>query len=205
MRKFVCLCLTAVLLVGTLSVFSLSASAASLPGKVTYQGTEYFDVTKKADYFNVVQYAFQNLQEHTYVCFKDGQQDYDESYRNNVTNFTDMDTKTIFRYAEYSPNTVCFTGKWFDPENTTEYIFGTLDIEFSDSAEELKKADAILAQDLSGIKNKTDKEKVTFVADYVCSKTEYGFTEMPGGVGPMTIAMLLKNTVTGAKQQNGPI
>ncbi len=28
-------------------------------------------------------------------------------------------------------------------------------------------------------------------------------TPVPGGVGPMTIAMLLKNTVTGAKMQNG--
>ena len=28
-------------------------------------------------------------------------------------------------------------------------------------------------------------------------------TPVPGGVGPMTIAMLLKNTLTAAKQQNG--
>ena len=28
-------------------------------------------------------------------------------------------------------------------------------------------------------------------------------TPVPGGVGPMTIAMLLKNTITAAKLQNG--
>ncbi len=28
-------------------------------------------------------------------------------------------------------------------------------------------------------------------------------TPVPGGVGPMTIAMLMKNTVTAAKRQNG--
>ena len=28
-------------------------------------------------------------------------------------------------------------------------------------------------------------------------------TPVPGGVGPMTIAMLMKNTVTAAKLQNG--
>lgn len=40
-----------------------------------------------------------------------------------------------------------------------------------------------------------DYENVEPVASYI--------TPVPGGVGPMTIAMLLKNTVTAAKQQNG--
>ena len=30
-------------------------------------------------------------------------------------------------------------------------------------------------------------------------------TPVPGGVGPMTIAMLMKNTVTAAKIQNGTL
>ena len=33
-------------------------------------------------------------------------------------------------------------------------------------------------------------------------KTSY-ITPVPGGVGPMTIAMLMKNTLTAAKEQNG--
>ena len=40
--------------------------------------------------------------------------------------------------------------------------------------------------------------------DEVKEKTSY-ITPVPGGVGPMTIAMLLKNTVTAAKKQNGII
>lgn len=38
--------------------------------------------------------------------------------------------------------------------------------------------------------------------DEVKEKTSF-ITPVPGGVGPMTIAMLLKNTVTAAKKQNG--
>ena len=38
----------------------------------------------------------------------------------------------------------------------------------------------------------------------VSKKASY-ITPVPGGVGPMTIATLLKNTVTAAKQQNGLI
>lgn len=40
--------------------------------------------------------------------------------------------------------------------------------------------------------------------DDIKEKTSY-ITPVPGGVGPMTIAMLLKNTVTAAKKQNGKI
>lgn len=36
----------------------------------------------------------------------------------------------------------------------------------------------------------------------VCEKTSF-ITPVPGGVGPMTIAMLMKNTLTAAKRQNG--
>ena len=37
--------------------------------------------------------------------------------------------------------------------------------------------------------------------DAVCEKTSY-ITPVPGGVGPMTIAMLMQNTITAAKRQN---
>ena len=40
-----------------------------------------------------------------------------------------------------------------------------------------------------------DYDAVEKVASYI--------TPVPGGVGPMTIAMLLKNTITAAKLQNG--
>jgi len=37
------------------------------------------------------------------------------------------------------------------------------------------------------------------------SKKAYAITPVPGGVGPMTIAMLMQNTLTAAKRQNGII
>ena len=37
--------------------------------------------------------------------------------------------------------------------------------------------------------------------DEVCEKASY-ITPVPGGVGPMTIAMLMQNTLTAAKKQN---
>ena len=37
--------------------------------------------------------------------------------------------------------------------------------------------------------------------DSVFEKTSY-ITPVPGGVGPMTITMLLQNTLTAAKEQN---
>ena len=38
----------------------------------------------------------------------------------------------------------------------------------------------------------------------VSEKASY-ITPVPGGVGPMTIAMLMQNTLTAAKKQNGII
>ena len=40
--------------------------------------------------------------------------------------------------------------------------------------------------------------------DAVAEKASY-ITPVPGGVGPMTIAMLMQNTLTAAKRQNGII
>ncbi|MEK6930501.1 MAG: bifunctional 5,10-methylene-tetrahydrofolate dehydrogenase/5,10-methylene-tetrahydrofolate cyclohydrolase, partial [Thermoproteota archaeon] len=44
-----------------------------------------------------------------------------------------------------------------------------------------------------------DKEKLVGDADYdqIIQKASYA-TPVPGGVGPMTVAMLLKNTITAA-------
>ena len=54
--------------------------------------------------------------------------------------------------------------------------------------------------------NRNDEGKLCGDVDFaeVSKKASY-ITPVPGGVGPMTIATLLKNTVTAAKQQNGLI
>ncbi len=52
--------------------------------------------------------------------------------------------------------------------------------------------------------NRDENGKLCGDVDFAAVEPVAGaITPVPGGVGPMTIAMLLKNTVTGAKQQNG--
>ena len=54
--------------------------------------------------------------------------------------------------------------------------------------------------------NRLDTGKLVGDADFEGLKNKCShLTPVPGGVGPMTIAMLLKNTVTAAKKQNGKI
>ncbi len=52
--------------------------------------------------------------------------------------------------------------------------------------------------------NRDENDKLCGDVDYenVCEKCSY-ITPVPGGVGPMTIAMLMRNTLTAAKLQHG--
>ena len=52
--------------------------------------------------------------------------------------------------------------------------------------------------------NRDENGKLCGDVDFEDCKEKAGFiTPVPGGVGPMTIAMLMQNTLTAAKQQNG--
>lgn len=52
--------------------------------------------------------------------------------------------------------------------------------------------------------NRLDNGKLCGDVDYEAVAGKAGYiTPVPGGVGPMTIAMLMRNTLTAAKQQNG--
>ena len=52
--------------------------------------------------------------------------------------------------------------------------------------------------------NRLDNGKLCGVVDFAAVEPKAGYiTPVPGGVGPMTIAMLMRNTLTAAKQQNG--
>jgi methylenetetrahydrofolate dehydrogenase (NADP+)/methenyltetrahydrofolate cyclohydrolase len=52
--------------------------------------------------------------------------------------------------------------------------------------------------------NRDENGKLCGDVDFVNVEPVAGYiTPVPGGVGPMTIAMLMKNTLTAAKQQNG--
>ncbi|MBQ7782541.1 MAG: bifunctional methylenetetrahydrofolate dehydrogenase/methenyltetrahydrofolate cyclohydrolase FolD [Oscillospiraceae bacterium] len=52
--------------------------------------------------------------------------------------------------------------------------------------------------------NRNEEGKLCGDVDFDACKEKAGYiTPVPGGVGPMTIAMLMRNTLTAAKQQNG--
>ena len=52
--------------------------------------------------------------------------------------------------------------------------------------------------------NRLDNGKLCGDVDFAAVEPKVGYiTPVPGGVGPMTIAMLMRNTLTAAKQQNG--
>ncbi|CDD53533.1 MULTISPECIES: bifunctional methylenetetrahydrofolate dehydrogenase/methenyltetrahydrofolate cyclohydrolase FolD [Ruminococcus] len=52
--------------------------------------------------------------------------------------------------------------------------------------------------------NRLDNGKLCGDVDFAAVEPKAGYiTPVPGGVGPMTIAMLMRNTLTAAKQQNG--
>ena len=54
--------------------------------------------------------------------------------------------------------------------------------------------------------NRDENGKLCGDVDYASAADKCSFiTPVPGGVGPMTIAMLMKNTLTAAKQQNGAV
>jgi methylenetetrahydrofolate dehydrogenase (NADP+)/methenyltetrahydrofolate cyclohydrolase len=51
--------------------------------------------------------------------------------------------------------------------------------------------------------NRKANGKLTGDVDYASVSEVAGYiTPVPGGVGPMTITMLLKNTLTAAREQN---
>ena len=52
--------------------------------------------------------------------------------------------------------------------------------------------------------NRNAEGKLCGDVDFEAVEKKAGFiTPVPGGVGPMTIAMLMRNTLTAAKLQNG--
>ena len=164
-----------------LSVVPMSAQAASIPTR-EIEGKTYYDVTSKADFYNAVQLAFSNLTENLPVCYIEETRDWDSSYSNDSRNFTGIQTKSVFTYATYSPNTVCITPYPYETlEDGTNLWYGTIDVEYSDSAEELAKADAIIDGVLAKVSSYSREKKLLYIADYICAATQYGSQKLPDG------------------------
>jgi methylenetetrahydrofolate dehydrogenase (NADP+)/methenyltetrahydrofolate cyclohydrolase len=53
--------------------------------------------------------------------------------------------------------------------------------------------------------NRLDTGKLAGDVDFASVEPRaHAITPVPGGVGPMTVAMLLRNTLTAAERQSGP-
>lgn len=164
-----------------LSLVPMSAQAATLSTR-KIEGKTYYDVTSKADFYNAVQLAFSDLTENLPVCYIEETRDWDSSYSNDSRNFTGVQTKSVFTYATYSPNTVCITAYPYETlEDGTNLWYGTIDVEYSDSAEELAKADKIIDGVLAKIASYPREKKLLAIADYICAATQYGSQKLPDG------------------------
>lgn len=145
-------------------------------------GETYYVVSDKKHFYNAVKLAFSQLEEHLPVCYIEGERNWDRSYSNDSRNFTGIQTDSIFTYAGYSPNTVCITENYSKTlEDGSVLCYGTIDVEYSDSREELAKADAIIDGVLAKTASYSQVDRMLYIADYICAATEYGAQELPGG------------------------
>ena len=170
--------------VAFLASFTVSGAAAKLTTK-TKNGQVYTCVNTKEEYAQMVQYAIDNHLEHVNVCYQTDKQQWDSSYSNNVLNFTHYDTKTQFDdFKDYNTNTVCVTPTMMDSlteDGSVQEHWGTIDLTFNDTKEELAKADVEIRQILSAVSSKSQAEQIRYAAEYICKKAQYGSQELPGG------------------------
>lgn len=185
MKKIACLFCAVMLL---LPLFRLPGAAAGLETKEK-DGIVYTCVNTKAAYYEMARRAIENHQEHIYVYYLPDKIEWDDSYSNNGPNFTHYNTQTQFDdYLDYSADSVCITAS---PEiiyaedgsvsGTSEEYWGTIDVTFLDTKEELDKADAEIRRILSKISSKSKVEQLRYVVDYICDKAQYGSQELPDG------------------------
>lgn len=185
MKKMISLVCALLLLLPALGSFG---SAAGLETKEK-DGIVYTCVNTKAAYTEMVRRAIESHEEHVYVYYVPEEAEWDDSFSNDGRNFTHYNTQTQFDdYLDYCADSVCITAssETLRDENgdvignTPEY-WGTIDVTYIDTKEELAKADAEIRRILSGISSKSTVEQIRYAADYVCEKAEYGSQKLPDG------------------------
>ena len=168
-------------------VFSVSAASPQLPTK-EFEGKIYYCVNTKAQYTSLVNYAVSNLLEEVLIYREPDKVEYDSSWSNNVLNFCDYRSYRELKFLDYNTNTVsgyadqkpiydefnCYVGK-------TAEAYGKLQIEYNDSREELKQAEASIKKVLSNVSGKSEVEKIEYIVNYVCSVVDGGSTRLPDG------------------------
>lgn len=160
---------------------SVSATGLNIP-TTQYEGKTYYDLGGKDDYFKAARYGIDNRL--TAVPVRIVYSRFPDYLSNNiwycnVSNFDYTKDNLYFNYNEYSISTVCMTGEFHDFVNNQEY--GNIEIEYIDSAEELKKADKLLDAELSKISSYSKADKIKYIAEYICKNVKSGFQLMPDG------------------------
>lgn len=125
----------------------------------------------------VTSQAFPKMSEQLYVFYRDSEKNWDDTFSNDVRNYTGNQTKAVFTYAEYAPSTVCVTPM----ENVGGEWYGYMEISYLDSEDELKQADARIDAKLAALSSLSMPDKLLAIADHVCSLTKYGSETMPDG------------------------
>lgn len=186
MKRIACLLCAVLLLLPLFGGFG--AAAASLETKEK-DGIVYTCVNTKAAYSEMVRRAIESHEEHVNVYYVPEETEWDESFSNDGRNFTHYNTQTQFDdFLDYCADSVCITAS---PENiydangdfagTTREYWGTIDITYIDTKEELAKADAEIRRVLSGISSKSTVEQLRYVVDYICDKAQAGVQKLPDG------------------------
>ncbi len=164
-----------------LSAFSLNAFAVERETK-EFEGKTYINVNSKAVIDEIVVEMLKNRSDFTYVYYIDGQQDWQERYPMDIRNFTSITSSPIHDYWSYSVNSV---GASIYPVYTdagfTEESYGYIEVRYIDNKEELAQADALIDKKLAELSSLSTYDKIKYIADYVCSCTEYGSVQMEGG------------------------
>ena len=159
----------------------VSAAGLNIP-TIEIAGKTYYNLSGKSDYFKAARYGIDNNLTAVPVYIEYSKfPDYESNniWYCNVTNFDYTQEGLYFSYREYAPSTVCMTAYHHDFENDLEY--GDIEISYIDSAEELKKADAMLDAELAKVASYSKKDKIRYVAEYICKNVDAGFQQMPGG------------------------
>lgn len=179
MKRLIALLLAAVMLLP--AGMSVVAAGLNIP-TTQHEGKTYYDLSGKDDYFKAARYGIENRL--TAVPVRIVYSRFPDYLSNNiwycnVSNFDYTQDNLYYSYNEYSISTVCMTGEFHDFESNQEY--GNIEIEYIDSADELKKADKLLDAELAKVASYAKADKIKYIAEYICKNVKSGIQVMPGG------------------------
>ncbi len=177
--------ITLLLFVMLLSVFAPCVTAADVDSTletIEFQGKTYINVTKKEVLDSLIYEMIDKRETHLDVyCYHD-QRDWEDAYPRDSRNFLGFGRECIFDYLTYTVGSVgLYTYPKYTDTGFTKEAYGTIEIRYLDTKEEMAKADVIIDGVLKDIASYDLVKKLRYIADYVCKSTEYGSIKIDGG------------------------